>query len=146
MHLCKYLRPLSQLVKVWLRKCCIIHPQKTQLTPLYIFISVSCELYLYSWIVGLDDDIQCNELFLPRVQWRSQTRNYKDYYTRSPQSKESLKCILYSFLHIYLNKQIMLGMAHGTPDIISSSSLIEREFQSNQQRLKSSMILRNGKS
>ena len=44
------------------------HSQKKQLTPLYIFISASLELSLYSWIACLDDDIQLNELFLLRVQ------------------------------------------------------------------------------
>ncbi len=44
------------------------HSQKKQLTPLYIFISVSFELSLYIWIGGLDDDIQVSELFLLRVQ------------------------------------------------------------------------------
>ena len=43
------------------------HSQKKQLTPLYIFISASFELSLYSWIDGLDDDIQWNGVFLLRV-------------------------------------------------------------------------------
>ncbi len=43
------------------------HSQKKQLTPLYIFISVSFELSLCSWIAGLDDDTQGSELFLLRV-------------------------------------------------------------------------------
>ncbi len=43
------------------------HSQEKQLTPLYIFTSISFELYLYSWIDGLDDDIQLRELFLLRV-------------------------------------------------------------------------------
>ncbi len=37
------------------------------LSPLYIFISVTVELSLYSWIAGLDDDIHWSELFLLRV-------------------------------------------------------------------------------
>ncbi len=41
--------------------------QKKQLTPLYIFISESVELSLYSCIVGLDVEIQWSELFLLRV-------------------------------------------------------------------------------
>ena len=44
-----------------------IHSQKKQLTPLYIFSSVSFELSLYSWISGLDDDIKWSELFHLRV-------------------------------------------------------------------------------
>ncbi len=43
------------------------HSQKKQLIPLYIFISESVELSSYSWIVGLDVDIQLSELFLLRV-------------------------------------------------------------------------------
>ncbi len=37
----------------------LLHSQQKQLTPLYIFISESVELSLYSWIVGLGVDIQC---------------------------------------------------------------------------------------
>ncbi len=37
----------------------LLHSQRKQLTQPYIFISVS----LYSWIAGLDDDIQWSELF-----------------------------------------------------------------------------------
>ena len=44
-----------------------MHPQKQQLTPLYTFISVTFELFLYSWIYGLDDDIQWSELGILRV-------------------------------------------------------------------------------
>ena len=43
------------------------HSQKKQLIQLYIFISKSFELPLYSWIAGLHDDIQWSELFLLRV-------------------------------------------------------------------------------
>ena len=39
-----------------------------QLTPLYISISVSFELSLYSWFAGWDDDIKWNGPFLLRVQ------------------------------------------------------------------------------
>ena len=38
-----------------------MHSQKKQLKPLYIFLSVSFELSLYSWIAGLDDDIRTVE-------------------------------------------------------------------------------------
>ncbi len=41
--------------------------EKKQLTPLYIFNSVSFELSLHSWIAGLDDYIQWSGLFLLRV-------------------------------------------------------------------------------
>ncbi len=41
----------------------ILHPQKQELTQLYIFISVSFEVSLYSWITAWDDDIQWGELF-----------------------------------------------------------------------------------
>ena len=41
--------------------------ETTHLTQLYIFISVSFELASYSWIAGLDYNIQWNELFLLRV-------------------------------------------------------------------------------
>ena len=44
-----------------------LHSQKKQLNPLYIFISASIELSLYSWIACLGDDIQLIELFLLRV-------------------------------------------------------------------------------
>ena len=35
---------------------------------MYIFISASFQLSLYSWIAGLDDDEQWSELFVMRVQ------------------------------------------------------------------------------
>ena len=44
-----------------------LHSQKQQLTPLYILISMSFGLSLYSWIDGLDDDILWSELVLLRV-------------------------------------------------------------------------------
>ncbi len=52
------------------------HSQKKQLTQLCIFISESVELSLYSWIVGLDVDIQWSELFLLRVQWSHALLNF----------------------------------------------------------------------
>ncbi len=46
-----------------------VRSQEKQLIPLYIFISVSFELSLYSLIAGLDDNIQWNELLLLGVKF-----------------------------------------------------------------------------
>ncbi len=40
----------------------LLHSQKKYLTPLYIFISVSFEMSLYSWIADWDDDKQWSDL------------------------------------------------------------------------------------
>ena len=56
-----------------------IHPQKEQLIPVYIFISASFRLSLYSWIAGLDEDEQWSELFVLRVYYRAITSNDNGY-------------------------------------------------------------------
>ncbi len=59
------------------------HSQKKQFTPLYIFISASYELSLYSWMAGLNDNMQWSELFLLTVHCKCNTKSL------SPMSPEA---------------------------------------------------------